>query len=323
MRSRDDFSIKCDFYQFSPGAAGWECIPPVKQWAGELQLREAGIRKNEQDLRLKTYQRSRGEAFDLHTCEDVCSVLMPLSVGAARVTRNGGRLFNGILRPGMLRLSAPGERSQVVFAAPTRQLELTVPSDSIRRAFREAGYLWPAAPIRFSPMVRPHPMVATLAAALAASDEVSPPHREDYLGGLTQALLACLVDSRHFQLPPSDRSPVRPLDDHAFARCQDFADAKLGAKLSLREWASSLGMSSSEFARAFRRRTGQSPYAWFVDRRIEYAKQLLRMPSHSLADIALSAGFCSQSHFTASFHQRVGCSPARWVLSQAEAPHHR
>src|ERR1700744_1363787 len=101
-------------------------------------------------------------------------------------------------------------------------------------------------------MVRPHAMVATLAAALAASDAVSPAHREDYLGGLTQALLACLVDSRHFQLPTSERSHVRPLNDHAFARCRDFADTKLGEKLNLREWASALGMSSGEFARAFR-----------------------------------------------------------------------
>ncbi|RFU44879.1 AraC family transcriptional regulator [Paraburkholderia sp. DHOC27] len=264
---------------------------------------------------LKSYQRSRGEAIDMHTSEDVCALLMPVTEGAAQVTRKGRKLFSGALRPGMLRLSVPEERSQTVFVAPLQQLELIVPGDTLRRAFSEAGYLWPAEPVRFTPLVRPHPVVATLAAAFAAASQLSSPQREAYLEGLVQALLANLVDCQHFNLPINDHTRLGPLDDASFARCVEFADANLEAKLNVRDWAAVLDLGTGEFARAFRKRTGKSPYAWFVDRRIDFAKRLLAENALSLADIALRAGFCSQSHFTASFRQRVGCSPARWALS--------
>jgi len=47
-------------------------------------------------------------------------------------------------------------------------------------------------------------------------------------------------------------------------------------------------------------------------RRVEVAKSLMRDRRLSLADIALSAGFADQSHFTRVFTQQVGISPNAW-----------
>ena len=278
-----------------------------------------GTPMNEASTQIDCYQhhRSRAEVVDMYWTGDRCSLFMPLAVGAARVTRGGAKLFEGALRPGMLRLTVPEERSQVVFQAPTRLVELVITGDTLRRAFQDAGYLWPRDRVTFHPLVRPSGMIATLAGALSSAQNLHPPYRQDYLAGLTQALLACLVDSRHFDLKVNERAPVRSLSDTDFARCRGFAEANLGKRLNLQQWAAALDMGPGEFARAFRKRTKQSPYAWFLNRRIEHAKLLLQNRALPLADIALRAGFCSQSHFTEAFRRRVGCSPARWVLSVA------
>ena len=251
----------------------------------------------------------------MHTSEDVCSLFMPLTQGEARVTRERAELFAGELRPGMLRVSVPEERSQVVFASPVSLIELMVPSDMLRKAFEGAGYLWPAAPAKFKPLVKPSRVIAALADAFRVTPMLGPPRQEEYLEGLPQALLACLVETQQFTLAMAERRSIRSLDDRQLARCADFANARLGRRLRLEDWASTLDMSVCEFARAFRKRTRQSPYAWFLDRRIELTKELLRTRGMPLAEVALSAGFCSQSHFTESFRRRVGCSPTRWLQS--------
>jgi AraC-like DNA-binding protein len=37
-----------------------------------------------------------------------------------------------------------------------------------------------------------------------------------------------------------------------------------------------------------------------------------------LVEVAFDAGFCSQSHFTEAFKQRVGMSPGRWRILHGE-----
>jgi AraC family transcriptional regulator len=49
-----------------------------------------------------------------------------------------------------------------------------------------------------------------------------------------------------------------------------------------------------------------------LDRRVERAKELLRETGTPIAEIALSAGFSSQSHLSNWFRRRVGVSPAAY-----------
>ena len=58
---------------------------------------------------------------------------------------------------------------------------------------------------------------------------------------------------------------------------------------------------------------------WIADLRIGYAKRLMKQqPQCKIQEIAESAGFLSLSHFTRTFSEREGCSPARWRRSQTE-----
>jgi transcriptional regulator GlxA family with amidase domain len=45
---------------------------------------------------------------------------------------------------------------------------------------------------------------------------------------------------------------------------------------------------------------------------VNAAKQLMTARDLSLSEIAISAGFANQSHFTRVFSAQVGASPAAW-----------
>jgi AraC family transcriptional regulator len=89
-------------------------------------------------------------------------------------------------------------------------------------------------------------------------------------------------------------------------------ESDLGGKLSLETIAAEFDLSVSHFSRAFRISTGLPPHQWLLQQRVKVAKQLMTVRDLSLADIALSAGFANQSHFTRVFSAAVGVSPGVW-----------
>lgn len=58
---------------------------------------------------------------------------------------------------------------------------------------------------------------------------------------------------------------------------------------------------------------------WISDMRVEYAKRLMRQnPQLKVSEISESSGFLSLSHFSRTFSEKEGCSPARWRNGQTE-----
>jgi AraC family transcriptional regulator len=62
----------------------------------------------------------------------------------------------------------------------------------------------------------------------------------------------------------------------------------------------------------FKQTVGVAPHSYVLARRVERAKEMLRSTTASLTEIGLSAGFCSQSHFTTAFSRKVGATPAEF-----------
>jgi AraC family transcriptional regulator len=244
--------------------------------------------------------------------DDFYVLLTPLSQGKVAVSSNGRVLFDGELRPGMLRLVAPGESTQVTLKSQLRNIALVIPGASARKALRRAGYAWHAKPRFLEPLTRPSRTVARLASALQEAANLKDMQRLLYVEGLTDSLFACLTAGQRSMQGTAVRGPKAPLSDSDFATCTAFADQMIGQKLTVERWAAVLKMNSSEFTQRFRKRTSLSPYAWFLRRRLERAKKLLQEPQHPIIEVALRAGFGSQSHLTEAFRRHVGCSPARW-----------
>ncbi|MCP4620832.1 MAG: helix-turn-helix transcriptional regulator [Bradyrhizobium sp.] len=103
-------------------------------------------------------------------------------------------------------------------------------------------------------------------------------------------------------------------------RACERLEADLGAKLSLQQIAAELDLSVSHFSRAFRNSTGLPPHQWLVRQRVEAAKRLMGVRDLSLSEIAISAGFANQSHFTRVFSAVVGVSPGVWRREALGAP---
>jgi AraC family transcriptional regulator len=273
-----------------------------------MALQEGSIQVQSRRIRRSKVQR----IFHREISDDFYILFTPLSTAKVRVERNGTLVFEGKLRPGMMRLAAPGEKFQLALKSEFRHIELTIPGPSARRALRKAGYTWHRKQAFLQPLSRPSRTVAKVASALEDAAEVKERQRPLYLEGLTDSLLACLVAGQQSRQDSGRRRRKEALTDAEFAISTSFADDAMGKKLTLSRWAAALDMNSSEFTQRFRKRTNLSPYAWYMKRRIDQAKELLQEKRHSIIEVALKVGFGSQSHFTEAFRQHVGCSPARW-----------
>ncbi|MCK1512980.1 helix-turn-helix transcriptional regulator [Bradyrhizobium sp. 190] len=103
-------------------------------------------------------------------------------------------------------------------------------------------------------------------------------------------------------------------------RACERLESDLSGKLTLQEIAAEFDLSVSHFSRAFRTSVGLPPHQWLLRQRVSTAKQLMTIRGLSLAEIAISAGFASQSHFTRVFSMLVGVSPGVWRREAQGAP---
>lgn len=92
----------------------------------------------------------------------------------------------------------------------------------------------------------------------------------------------------------------------------DWIRSNLDANISLASLAGLVGLSPFEFARMFKTATGVSPHRFVMQERILKSQRLLKERHHSLVEISLAVGFCSQSHFTYAFRRAVGLPPGRY-----------
>jgi transcriptional regulator GlxA family with amidase domain len=103
-------------------------------------------------------------------------------------------------------------------------------------------------------------------------------------------------------------------------RACEKLESDLGGKISLDQIAADFDLSVSHFSRAFRVSTGLPPHQWLLRQRVNTAKQLMSVRDLPLSEIAISAGFANQSHFTRVFSSVVGVSPAAWRRETQSAP---
>ncbi len=95
-------------------------------------------------------------------------------------------------------------------------------------------------------------------------------------------------------------------------RVIDFIEAHLQESIGLDDLAEAAGLSANHFLRVFKLATGETPYHFLRNRRLERARQLLADDSMPLAQLALECGFANQAHFTAAFSRELGISPGRY-----------
>src|SRR5215831_12716276 len=122
--------------------------------------------------------------------------------------------------------------------------------------------------------------------------------------GLVLELLAQVV---RCSTPHSGSKPPAWLN-----QAEDFLHAHFSDSLALRETANRVGVHPVHLARVFRRYHKCTIGEYVRNLRIEFAQRQLAMSPAPLAEIAVAAGFCAQSHFSTAFKRQFGLTPAEY-----------
>jgi len=115
---------------------------------------------------------------------------------------------------------------------------------------------------------------------------------------------------RHGTCEPLRTGPVRARRELRLAR--DYLHAHTEARVTLDDLAQEAGLSPYHLARLFRAAYGLPPHKYLEGLRVRRAESLIRA-GLPLAEVALAAGFSSQSHLNRSFKQVLGVTPGGYA----------
>ncbi len=83
--------------------------------------------------------------------------------------------------------------------------------------------------------------------------------------------------------------------------------------LSVSSLAALCGVSEVYFRRLFLNRFGVSPKEYMIQKRIDYAKSLLKSGDFSVSEVGVLCGYSDPCHFSREFSRRVGISPKQYM----------
>ncbi|NML31168.1 helix-turn-helix transcriptional regulator [Paraburkholderia antibiotica] len=94
---------------------------------------------------------------------------------------------------------------------------------------------------------------------------------------------------------------------------RDFVEAHISDKIVLEDLSLLIGLDRFRFLKLFKRTVGMTPHAWLLRLRLEKAIALINASRNmSITEVAHAVGFFDQSHFTRTFRQAYGVTPARF-----------
>jgi AraC-like DNA-binding protein len=127
---------------------------------------------------------------------------------------------------------------------------------------------------------------------------------DDVVLRLTEGLLQADPNTHKAGVP-------RRVDHAALAQGRAFLDSRRATVRSA-ELEAVTGLSRYELARQFRSLYGTSPHRYSLMRRLAFARSLLD-EGKPLAELAMTAGFADQAHFTRIFRSAFGLTPGRYT----------
>ena len=109
-----------------------------------------------------------------------------------------------------------------------------------------------------------------------------------------------------FDMKPLKLSPTASQTE--LEKIKHYMDQNFSDQVQLDDLARISGMTKFSLLRRFKTHYKLSPHAYIINKRINYAKQLL-LEGKTVAHTAVTCGFFDQSHFVKAFRQYVGIAP--------------
>ncbi|VVT24865.1 AraC family transcriptional regulator [Rhizobium sp. EC-SD404] len=222
----------------------------------------------------------------------------------------GGTAFSSQLSPGGIYLSPPDTDCNYEVEGLHRIIALAINKNAMDRFREQADFELPRDFGRLHEQKFHDPIIEALMLRMLEQAMVDHPTSDLFLDQSTNTILVGLL-CRSGTMQP-DTEDARPLSDGDIAKVSRIIDERLEDNLSIADLARVTSLSDWHFARAFKQATGLSPHQYVLRRRIARAIDLLRNSQIALAEVALSAGFSSQSHMTDVFRQKVGTTPGKY-----------
>ena len=95
------------------------------------------------------------------------------------------------------------------------------------------------------------------------------------------------------------------------SRCIELMEGNIENPLTSIEIAEQLGISWRHIGRLFQRYLGDTPQNYYRKIRLEVARHLIRRSDLPIIEVVFASGFVNSAHFTRSYRETFGVSPAR------------
>lgn len=134
--------------------------------------------------------------------------------------------------------------------------------------------------------------------------------------------------ARHMVLPPHREgsqlqyaaAPAPARADESLAPLLEWAEQRLGERLTLDGLAARAGLSARTLARRFAEQLGTSPGQWLLARRIDAARALLERTDLPVEAVAARVGLASAVNLRRRFHTALGTTPGAYRRTFGTAP---
>ncbi len=161
------------------------------------------------------------------------------------------------------------------------------------------------------------PQLQGLMRTLLAEAEAGNPNGRLFVESLTLALSIHLVKQYAIEPDPVPDNQYS-LSTRQLRRTMEYIESNLAQNISLATLAQEIGLSKYYFCRLFKHTTGQTPYQYVLQRRLERAKGLLQQGGINIIEAAHFFGFSDQSHFSRLFKKSYGITPGSFLKDAAE-----
>jgi AraC family transcriptional regulator len=223
--------------------------------------------------------------------------------------RNGKTLVTGMARNGVVTIIPAGSSARWDIGGSVNVVQLFLPHGTLARVAAEADK--DGAIDLTERTAHPDPVTSRL--LVSAADVLDGNETLDALfrQQLTD-LLAIRLLAAYTGKPPAYQPALGGLAPTALRRAIERLRSDADVDVSLAALASDAGLSRFHFCRAFKESTGLSPHNWLRQYRLEQAMIMLRDPHNSVAIVAASLGYASQTAFAAAFRRLTGDTPSEW-----------